>query len=336
MNRLLVIILSAGLILGCGKTQDDSKAPGKSADGNSKKKYRLAVIPKGTTHVFWKSVHAGAQKAADELGNVEILWQGPVLENDTDGQISVVQNFVTKQVDGIVLAPNDSRGLVACVQNAKSSGIPTVIFDSGLDTSESDYVSYVATDNYQGGAAAARRLAEALGNSGKVAMLRYKAGSESTEQREKGFLDTLTKEFPEIQIVSSDQYAGQSPEESLTSAQQLLLALNNGVDGMFAVCEPNSVGVLGALEGESLVPQVKFVAFDPNPRLVEALKEGKISGIVLQDPVRMGYDAVKILVDHLQGKTVERRVNTGEYVATPENMETEQFRRLLNPIQFED
>ena len=125
-------------------------------------KYRIAVIPKGTTHEFWKSVHAGAAKAAKEAGNVEIFWKGPLQENDAEGQINVVQEFITKKVDGIVLAPLDSQALIAPVKDAKQQGIPTVIFDSGLGD-ESIIVSYVATDNYHGGALAARRLAEVLG-----------------------------------------------------------------------------------------------------------------------------------------------------------------------------
>jgi ribose transport system substrate-binding protein len=125
-------------------------------------KYRIAVIPKGTTHEFWKSVHAGAAQAAEEAGNVEIIWKGPLQENDAEGQINVVQDFITSKVDGIVLAPLDSQALIASVRDAKEQKIPTVIFDSGL-ADESVIVSYVASDNYNGGVLAARRLAEALG-----------------------------------------------------------------------------------------------------------------------------------------------------------------------------
>lgn len=126
------------------------------------KKFRIAVIPKGTTHEFWKSVHYGAQRAAEEIGNVEILWQGPPLESDRGEQIKLVQNFITKKVHGICLAPLDSQALVAVVLEAKTNGIPTVIFDSGLEMDESEYVSYVATDNRNGGKLAGRRLAELL------------------------------------------------------------------------------------------------------------------------------------------------------------------------------
>jgi ribose transport system substrate-binding protein len=135
--------------------QGESERPAKA-------KYRIAVIPKGTTHEFWKSVHAGAAQAANEAGNVEIFWKGPLQENDTEGQINVVQEFITKKVDGLVLAPLDSQALISSVKDAKQQGVPTVIFDSGLGD-ESIIVSYVATDNYAGGAMAARRLADVLG-----------------------------------------------------------------------------------------------------------------------------------------------------------------------------
>src|SRR5262249_8000753 len=111
------------------------------------KPYTIAVIPKGTTHEFWKSVHAGAVKAQRELQdkgvNVEVIWKGPLREDDRDQQIQVVENFMTRRVSGILLSPLDSQALVAPVLNAERSKIPVVIFDSGLKTDK--YVSFVAT-----------------------------------------------------------------------------------------------------------------------------------------------------------------------------------------------
>src|SRR4030081_3858105 len=120
-----------GLIL-CLPSCSKSNQPGNSgADASGKKKYRIAVIPKGTTHEFWKSVHAGAENAAQELGHVEIIWKGPFRESDSETQINLVQDFITQRLDGICLAPNDSRGLVASVKDAQAEGIPVVIYDSG-------------------------------------------------------------------------------------------------------------------------------------------------------------------------------------------------------------
>jgi ribose transport system substrate-binding protein len=325
MHRVVLLTVLALAAVGCSRA--DSGAPGGE---NGHRRFRIAVIPKGTTHVFWKSVHAGALQAAKELGNVDVHWKGPLLENNREEQINVVQDFIAQDVDGIVLAPLDSRALVASVVDAKDAGIPTVIFDSGL-ADESVIVSYVATDNYRGGVLAAQEIGKRLGGKGNVILLRYNVGSESTEQRERGFLETLKKEFPDIVILSDDQYSGTTVIEAQNKALQLLNQFGDRLDGIFAVCEPDTTGVLGALEQEGLAGKVTFVGFDPSPQLVDALAAGQIKGLVLQDPVAMGYLSVKTIVAHLQGEPVERRIPTGEAIATPENMKSPDIDKLLHP-----
>lgn len=318
---------------GDGQGDDTPENGGAAAD--APQTYRIAVIPKGTTHEFWKSVHYGAARAAREAGNVQLIWKGPLQENDRAGQINLVENFIVDQVNGICLAPLDSQALIPAVRNAGAEGIPVVIWDSGL-AEGAETVTYVATDNYHGGELAARRLAETLNGEGDVILLRYAPGSESTEQREQGFLDVLQKEFPMINILSSDQYSGTTPQSALEKSQQLLLKYQEQVDGVFAVCEPNSTGMLQALQEAGLAGKVKFIAFDPSPRLVQAMADQEIHGIVLQDPVKMGYESVRAIVAHLNGEPVEPRYVTGEYVATPENMNTPEMALLLDPPQFQE
>ena len=334
--RWLCLVTFIGT-LGCGSNNSSKTATDQTAPENpgENKKLRIAVIPKGTTHEFWKSVHAGAANAAKEFDNVEIIWKGPMKEDDREGQISVVTDFVTEKVDGICLAPLDAASLMNSVELSLDNNIPVVIFDSGLED-HSKIVSYVATNNAAGGAAAARRLADALGGKGKVILLRYTAGSESTEQRENGFLETMEADFPDIQILSSDQYSGVTPEESLQKTTDLLNKYQDEVDGLFAVCEPNATGALGALLETELAGKVKFIAFDPNDMLIEGLKADQVHGIVLQNPVNMGYEAVRSIVRHLQGEQVEKRIDTGEIVATLENMDDPEVQQLLVPEQFED
>lgn len=314
------MVVAVGLLTanGCGRAS--------SGTGG----YRVAVIPKGTSHQFWKSVHFGAQQAANELGNVEIIWIGPQTEGDIAQQKRVVQNMITMRVSGICLAPNHSESLVGEVQEAIDAGVPVIVFDSGLGQGP-QIVSYVATDNYRGGELAADRMAEVLGGKGNVILLRYNQGSESTEQREQGFLDRLAKRHTGIRVLSSDQHAGITTKDALDKATQLLGKYREQVDGIFAVCEPNCNGTLAALEQTGLAGKVKFIAFDPSESLIAGLAAGKVHGIVLQDPVHMGYTSVKTLVAHLQGQAVEKRVSTGEYVATAENMNSELFQRLLKP-----
>jgi ribose transport system substrate-binding protein len=215
------------------------------------KKWRVMVIPKGTTHEFWQSVHAGASRAAEELGNVDIVWQGPVREDDRTEQIKLVQNAVASGVDGIVLAPLDARALVEPVEQAIAKGITVVIIDSAL---ESDKISsFVATDNYHGGVLAAQRLGQLLKGEGRIILMRYAVGSASTDEREKGFINTMKAEFPKVVFVSDDQYAGATSDLAQQKAQNLLTKFRGQFDGVFCPNESSAVGMLRALKGAGLL-----------------------------------------------------------------------------------
>jgi ribose transport system substrate-binding protein len=187
-------------------------SPGCSGAHGKTGKRRIAVIPKGATHDFWKSVHAGALKAAEETG-VEIIWKAPPTEEDKEAQIKLIDSLVVDGVDGICVAPIDRSALVAPVERAKSQNVPTVVFDSGLEDADA-IVSYVATNNRHGGEMAGEYLAKVMGGKGNVLLLRYAAGSESTEQREAGFLDAI-KKYPDIKVLDDTQRAGSDGEEAL-------------------------------------------------------------------------------------------------------------------------
>jgi ribose transport system substrate-binding protein len=224
---------------------------GASLSGAKTKKWKVIVIPKGTTHEFWKAVHAGALRAAAELGNVEVIWLGPQKEDDRVQQIQLVQSAIAAGVDGILLAPLDSRALVPPVDEAVAKGVPVVIFDSGIETSR--MASFIATDNYHGGVLAAQRLGEVLSGQGKVILLRYAVGSESTEQREKGFTDTLAKEFPGITLLPDTEYAGPTSDSAQQKAQSLVTRYRGQVDGIFCPNESSTFGMLRALEGAGML-----------------------------------------------------------------------------------
>jgi ribose transport system substrate-binding protein len=302
----------------------------------SVEKYRIAVIPKGTTHVFWKSIHAGAVKAEQELKDVgvEVIWKGPLKEDDRESQIRVMEGFITSRVTGIVLAPLDDVALRGPVRDAVRSGIPVVIIDSGLKSE--DYVSFVATDNYVGGRKGGERLAQILGGKGKVIMLRYQEGSASTMNREQGFLDVLKEKYPQIEVVSANQYGGATTESAYAASEYLLAPLRRPdggltIDGIFCPNESTTFAMLRALEDGGLAGKVKYVGFDSSDRLVQALRNGVMQGLVLQDPINMGYLGVKTMVQHLQGRKVDKRIDTGSAVATPENMNEPRIKNLLEP-----
>ena len=295
-------------------------------------KLNIAVIPKGTTHEFWKAVHAGAVKAAREL-DVDILWKGPLQEDDRSTQINLVEDMVTRQVSGIVLAPLDDTALRAPVENAARSGSPVVIIDSDLKSDK--YVSFVATDNYRGGQLGGEYLAKLIGGKGKVAVLRYAEGSASTAAREKGFLDSI-KKFPGIEVVSNNQYGGATTETAYKASENLLAPLRGatgvlGLQGVFCPNESTTFGMLRALQDGGAAGKVKFVGFDSSQKLVDALKGGQIQGLVVQNPMKMGYLGVKTLVESLRGKKPERRIDTGVTVVTSANVNDPKVRELLVP-----
>ncbi len=317
---MLLILTAIIFLTACQSSGDKSQAPGQRA-------LRIAVIPKGTTHEFWKTVQAGALKAGQELG-VEILWKGPQKEDDRAQQIQVVEDFISRRVDGIVLAPLDDRALMRPVDEAMREGIPVVIMDSNLQGD--NYISFVATDNYKGGVIAAHRLAEVLGKKGRIFLIRYQEGSASTTFREQGFLDTVTREYPEIEILVKDQFAGTTTESAYQLTENLLSRYSQ-VDGIFTPNESSTFGALRALQHFGLAGKVKLVGFDSSSKLVQALENNEIQGLVLQDPMNIGYLSVKTLVEYLQGKPVEKRIDTGVSLATPENMKLPEIRRLLEP-----
>jgi ribose transport system substrate-binding protein len=290
-------------------------------------KLKIAVIPKGTTHLFWKSVEAGARRAGEALG-VEIIWKGPLKENDRAQQIAIVEQFITEGVSGMVLAPLDDTALKRPVSAAARKKIPVVIFDSALKGEAGrDFVSFVATNNRKGGSLGGEQLAKLLGGKGKVVFLRYQVGSASTTEREEGFLEAIGKN-EEMQVIVSNRYAGATTGEAKTVSMNLLDRIREA-GGIFCPNESSTLGMLLALRQTNLAGKIKFVGFDTSPPLVEALQKGEIDALVAQDPTRMGYEGVETLVEHIRGKPVATIVDTGVRLVTRDNLDDPEIKKLL-------
>jgi ribose transport system substrate-binding protein len=319
LSSLVLVVLMG--IYGCGSSEK------KEAGVDTEDKVEIAVIPKGVTHEFWKSVHAGAVKAGLEL-DVEILWKGPQKEDDRAQQITVVEDFISRGVDGIVLAPLDDRALMRPVTDAARENIPVVIIDSALQGS--DYICFVATDNFRGGVMAAEKMGELLDEEGKIFLIRYQEGSASTTNRENGFKETIQNQYPEIEFLAEDQYAGTTTESAYQLTENLLSRFPD-VEGIFCPNESTTFGTLRAIQESGLAGKIKFVGFDSSPKLVQGLKDGEIHGLILQDPLNMGYLGVKQMILHLKGVEIETRVDTGVYLITRENMDEPKNRQLLEP-----
>ena len=300
---------------------------------NGKKKFTIAVIPKGTTHEFWKSIHAGSNKAAGEMSamgiDTEVIWKGPIREDDREEQIKVVEGFAAQGVSGLVLAPLDNRALVRPVADAGRAGVPTVIIDSGLETD--NIVSFVATDNRKGGVLAADRLGQLLNGKGKVILLRYAEGSASTTEREEGFLGEIKQKYPDIQLISTDQYAGATRDTAKRASENLLNRFGDEVQGIFTPNESSTAGMLSALQDIGKAGKVQFVGFDNSQSFIDAMRADQLHGVVVQNPFNMGYLGVKTIVDHLQGKPVEKKVDTGVMLVMKENLDSPEVQSLLHP-----
>jgi ribose transport system substrate-binding protein len=321
MRKLILSVATvAAMAAGCG------------GGASTSDRVNIAVIPKGTSHAFWQSVHAGARRAAREL-DVDITWRGPLREDDRDSQVAEVENAAARRVSGIVLAPLDEVALVAPVMSARRSGVPVLIFDSGLKGGE--FVSFVATDNDKGGELAGQHLGKALGGRGKVILMRYAEGHDSTGRREEGFLRGL-KGFGQIEVVSSNQYVGADVEGAYKRAEALLTRYKAadgslGVDGIFAPNESSAFAVMRVLQDSGWAGKVKFIGFDASDGLLAGLRSGAIEALVVQDPVRMGYLSVVTIVQHLRGQKVETRIDTGVHLVTRDLLDRPDIKQLVQP-----
>jgi ribose transport system substrate-binding protein len=327
---VLLLAICAAACSGGGDA--GSKQPAGGATGTGKT-ITIAVVPKGTTHEFWRAIHAGAEQAAQELtangDSVKIIWKGPLREDDREQQVQVVEGFTSQGVSGIVLAPLDNRALVRPVEEAKGAGVPTVIIDSGLESDQ--IVSFVATDNYKGGELCAERLGTLLGGKGKVLLLRYQEGSASTTEREKGFSDKIKSAYPGITLVSSDQYAGATRETAKRTSENLLNRYGNELTGIFTPNESSTDGMLLALHDIDKAGKIRLVGFDASKSLLAAMKAKQLDGVAVQNPMKMGYLGVKTMVAHLRNQPVEKRIDTGVTLVTPENMEQPAMKELTSP-----
>jgi ribose transport system substrate-binding protein len=283
----------------------------------------MCVIPKGTTHIYWQSVKKGAEDAGREFG-YKILWSGPERETDRERQIQIIEDFVQQKVAGLVLAPLDKKALVPAVEKLAAKKIPCAIIDSGIDTDKK--LTFAATDNYQGGVIAAKRMGEILGGKGKIVVIKYVPGSGSTTERETGFMDAIKKDFPNIKIM--DAKYGQDTVETALQVTEDLLTRNPDLQGLYACNASTAVGALQALQSQGR-STVKMVGFDAEAALVNGLKSGRIDSLVVQNPYKMGYEGVKAIAMNIKGGTVEKKIDTGVTLVTKDNMNKPEVKALL-------
>ncbi len=296
------------------------------ASCHGSKMKRIAVVPKGTSHVFWVTVHAGAAAAGQKFG-VEVLWNGPAQETEYDRQIQIVDSMIAQHVDGMAVAAAERKILNRSLDRAAELGIPVTVFDSGVDST--NYLAFLATNNFEGGRMGARELARLVGGQGTVAMVMHAPGSASTMDRERGFEDVMKNEFPKIEIVA--RQFGMSDRSKAMGVAENILTAHPDLKGIFASSEPSSIGTALALKSRGLSGKVKFVAFDSSDNLIEDLKGGTIDAMVVQDPFKMGFEAVKTLVDKLNGTTPPKQIDLPARLVQKADLDKPDIHELLYP-----
>ena len=285
----------------------------------------VGVIPKGANHIFWQTVHAGAIKAGQEFG-LDIEWNAPTLEIDASRQIAIVESMVNKRLAGIALAPVDRKALVHVVERAMNSKIPVAIFDSDIDTAKR--ITYVATNNREGGRMAARRLGELMRGAGKCAIIGFMPGSASTMEREEGFQQELKAKYPNIKIVQT--VFGMASRAQAKAATENILTAHPDLGGLFADNESSSAGAVLALRSRG-ISSVRMVAFDANQQIIDELRDRLVDAVIIQDPMKMGYESVKALAMKLRGEAPAQQIDSGVYLVDRSNIESPDTVQLLYP-----
>jgi len=339
MKRFWCLVLALSVAVGCGQSSSPAKPP---TDGQNqvspqketgqapaakKDRYEIAVVPKGLAHQFWLTVRAGAQAAGKEF-NADIIWQGPAQEVEIDKQINIIEDLINSKVDALVMAACDENALVGVIKRAVDAKIPVVTIDSGA---KSDLpISFVATDNIAGAKAAARELARLVGEEGEVGLIPFVPGAATSEMRESGFKEGIA-EFPNIKLVST-LYSQSDAAISMNVTQDMMTS-NPALKGIFVASEPGAIGAAQAVKAAGKAGKVKLVAFDASDQEIAHLQDGTIQALVVQNPFQMGYKGVKAAIDHIEGRPVEKRIDTGVTVVTMENFNQPEIQKLLYPLK---
>ncbi|RPI07152.1 MAG: sugar ABC transporter substrate-binding protein [Ignavibacteriae bacterium] len=294
----------------------------------SQEKLRIAVIPKSSSAVFWKSVHGGVKLGAAALGGTEVVWKAPLKDDDLAQQISLVEQCISEGVSGIALAPLDKDAFAKSIAKAAKKKIPVLIFDSALrGTPGKDFISIVGIDNIKAGIIAGEQLAKFIGGRGKVVMLRVVTGQSNITNREEGFLKAIAT-YKGIRLIEKDLFVSGTAEETMNKCMKSADKLRDA-DGVFCSYEQSTMGMLFALRNLNLAGKVKFVGFDIPAPALEALKNGEISALITQDPARMGYYSVKTIVDYIRGKKVSTKIDIDVDVITRENINDPDVQKLI-------
>jgi ribose transport system substrate-binding protein len=330
-RRILAAMAAAALIAvpACGEIRESGGGGGGGGEATKKEgPIRIAVVPKAVGFDFWETVREGAECAASKSKDVKVSWDGVTAESDVTGQITLLQNFITQGVDGLVFAATDAKALNEVTKQARSKNIPVANIDSGTDPRPPD-VPLFATDNVAGAEKIVDVMAEELGpEGGKVALVAFNPGSQTNNERTEGFKKGL-KKHPELELVAEQN--SQSDFNKALNITQDILTANRDLKAVFGSAEPSALGAAAAVRRAGKKGEVKVYGWDAAPDELKAVREGAIEALIVQNPFNMGYKGVSAVIKMVREGAPAKSEDTGGSLVTRENLREPEIKAVLEP-----
>ena len=336
LTLMLGLVLVIALVAGCAApaapaapaadegAAAEEAAPAEAGEAPAADAIYIPVISKGFQHQFWQAVESGAQQAADDLG-VEITFEGPETEAMVDRQIEMLQAALAKDPSAICFAALDTQAAIPLLEEANSRGIPIVGFDSGVDSDIP--VATAATDNVAAAALAADKMAELIGDEGKVAVLVHDQTSRTGIDRRDGFLNQMAEAHPNIEIVNVDYGAGDQLKS--TDLAKAVIQANPDLKGYFGANEGSIIGVLNAVTELGKEGEIVVIGYDAGKQQMDAIRSGVEAGAITQNPVGIGYKCVEAAVKAINGEPVDKVIDTGFFWYDASNIDDPEIAALL-------
>jgi ribose transport system substrate-binding protein len=287
------------------------------------KKFTIALIPGLTTDAFYITMRKGAEAAAAAVG-AELVFQGGPDFNPVV-QVPVLDAVIAKSPDALLIAPTDTNQLIQPLKRAFEAGIPILTVDTFIGSGEyqtgagdGDFpLAYIASDNLLGGAMAARALAQAIGNKGKVFVSNTKPGISTTDQREQGFKDEM-KKHSDVEVLETQ--FNDNDANKAASQLQAVYARNPDLAGVFGANLFSALGSANGVQQAGKAGAVKVVAFDAPGSIVDSLNSGLVDVAIAQHPAEIGYYGVMSAYAHLTGNSIPTKIGTGFTVIDKNNV----------------
>ena len=315
-------------VAGCGSVKEPSGGGGGDTAQKKTGALRLAVVPKAVGFDFWNQVKTGAQCAASKSKDVQVQWDGVTAETEVTGQVTLLQNFITQGVDGLVYAATDAKVLADVTKQAQQQRIPVVNIDSGTDPQPAD-VPVFATDNVASAEKVGDLLAKAIGaKGGDIAFIPFQRGTSTNEQRAQRFKTGLER-HPELKLVA--EQSSQSDYDHALQVTQDILTAHPDLDGIFAANEPGVLGAAEAVRQARKTGRVTIVGWDASPDEIKGVRDGVIDALIVQNPFRMGFDGVTAVVKQLRQGTKPSGADTGVTIVTKDNLDSPDVQAVLKP-----